>query len=135
MVEKKPFEDIHNPKYTFYKLVFDGKCQFDKFCEEVKVVAKDNKSFAKMVARMEAYDRAQLLPRTKFNSIHGTGCENVFEFKEDILRVYVVIEYCLQEVYIALGGKKAEQEKSIKKLSDLLSDFDANKLTLWEEKK
>jgi len=135
MTEKKPFEDVHNPEYTFFRLVFDGKCQFDKFCTEVKMVTKDNKSFTKIVARMDAYDKAQLLPRTKFNSIQGTGCENVFEFKEDILRVYVVIEFHLQEVYIVLGGRKADQDKCIRKLSSLLKDFDANKLMPWEEKK
>lgn len=135
MIEKAPYDSVHNARYVFYKLVFDGKCQFDEFCAEVDAVAGNRKSFAKIVSRMDAYDRSLMLPWSKFHSVHDMGCENVYEFKEDALRVYVVINFSRNEIYIALGGKKSDQKKCMARLSSLLKGFDAEKLVLWKERK
>lgn len=131
---KIPFDLVHNDEYAFYKLVFNGKCHFDDFCKEVETVATRRKAFANIIQYMGLFRRSRRLPCTKFNIIRGLKRNDVYEFKSNDLRVYVVIDFSHCDVYVALGGDKGEQKRNIARLSGLLGDFDANNLVPWNGK-
>lgn len=123
------FEDVDNENdYLFYKLSIDGECQFERFYEEVTANAKsrDAKSMDRIIAYMDAFGPT-LLPKEKFRNIKGlkdaTGAKrsDVFEFKSNDLRVYVVLRK--PSVYIVMGGYKKNQDKDVDVLADKIKEF------------
>ncbi len=115
------FELVENEEYAFYKLVIDGKCQFEEFSEEVEKNKQDKKSLNSIISLMVSFSRGIMLPRAKFNHIKLPNINNVFEFKKDKLRVYVLKE--TDDMLIILGGYKAEQKKDIAKLQTIVKDY------------
>lgn len=85
--ETKPYEDVNNPQYKFYKLYVDGVCQFDQFLDDIEDSRRND----------------------------------LFEFKKDRLRVYVIKQK--PDIYIVVGGFKGSQKKDIKLLKSLIKDF------------
>lgn len=117
------FELVENPKYTFYKLYFNGKCQFDDFLEKIQKIPQDAKNMNKVVALMDMFG-CYKLPITKFRQIKNMSRPDVFEFKSKNIRVYVIFQK--PNVYIALGGYKDTQDRDIKLLKERYRRFPLN---------
>lgn len=47
---------IHNQKCHFYKLLIDGKCQFDEFASKAEANSADRKSLVNIYSRMDSFD-------------------------------------------------------------------------------
>ncbi|MDE7180658.1 MAG: hypothetical protein K2N88_05620 [Muribaculaceae bacterium] len=60
-------------------------------------------------------------PKTKFNHIEDKDRSDLFEFKKDRLRVYVIKQK--PNFFIVIAGYKGTQKKDIKKLKSLIKDF------------
>ncbi len=71
---------------------------------------------------MEFLTDNKLVPQEKFRHIKGLKCNEVFEFKKDRLRVYVVKRS--PQMLLILGGYKTEQENDIKRISNWLKEFE-----------
>jgi len=120
------FELVENSNYTFYKLHFNGKCQFDEFLESIQRIPEDMKSMQKIIALMDMYGSC-LLPKGKFRQIKGIARSDTFEFKCKNIRVYVIVQK--PYVYIALGGYKQTQNKDIELLKKRYNNFKQAKNT------
>ena len=121
------FDIVHNQKCHFYKLLIDGKCQFDEFAFEAEKIAINKKCLANIYSRMDSFDPDLKLPKEKFNHIEGGKYDrkDVYEFKKDQLRVYVIL--IKPNIYVVCGGiKKGKkgQEKDIKNLFKAVNAFD-----------
>ena len=120
---------INNPKCHFYKLFIDGECQFDEFVTKVEANKMDCKCLANIYYRMDYFDPDQKQPKEKFNHIEGGKYDrkDVYEFKKDQVRVYVIL--IKPNIYVVCGaikkGKK-DQERDIKRLFNDINAFDEN---------
>ena len=81
------FDIVHNQKCHFYKLLIDGKCQFDEFAFEAEKIAINKKCLANIYSRMDSFDPDLKLPKEKFNHIEGwkNNRKDVYEFKKNQL--------------------------------------------------
>lgn len=114
-------ELIHNPYYTFYKLRINGKCQFDEFLEKVNSVAIDKKTIYSLIALMDSFGMHKL-PKTKFRQINVSPPRtDVFEFKKNNLRIYVILQK--PDVYVVMGGYKNTQKQDVAVLGKRLKGF------------
>ncbi len=120
-----PFDLIDNAEYEYYKLCIDGVCYFDDFVMQVRTGNKssreDKYSFDWLLNLMERFSVKIMLPKIKFRQIQATNRNDVFEFKKNNLRIYVIIQR--PNIYIAMGGYKKNQEKDFKLLKKRLKDF------------
>lgn len=119
--ETELYEDVNNPQYKFYKLHVDGSCQFDEFIDMVWRNKSDKKSFMSIIAYMDGLTDQNHYPSSKFNHIEDPVRHDIYEFKKDRLRVYVVKQK--PDIYIILGGFKGTQKKDINHLKSLLKGF------------
>ena len=114
------FDQINNPEYTYYKLYVDGKCAFDDFLKEIERNIVDKKSYSSIVAYMDSLG-TQMIPATKFNHIKGSKRKDLFEFKKDRVRVYVINQK--PNIYIVMGGYKNTQKNDISSFIQKTKDF------------
>lgn len=114
------FDLIHNESYTYYKLYINNKCQFDEFCEEVKRRVSDNESLQAIYGYMELLG-ALPLPESKHRIIKDAEQRDIWEFKKNSIRVYVV--KTMKEVYIVMGGYKADQKRDIERVKRRVKQF------------
>lgn len=119
--EVKIYEGVNNPQYVFYKLYIDGKCLFDEFLENIEKNKADKKLYRYIVAYMDALTDQNRFPSSKFNHIEDTSRYDIYEFKKDRLRVYVLKQK--PNFFIVLGGFKATQKKDINILKSIIKDF------------
>lgn len=117
----EPFDLVKCLEFKYYKLIINGKCQFDDFFSDVLKNAIDKSNMKKILSLMELFSNKRLIPKQKFNSIKGVGRSDVFEFKTDNLRVYVVKQ--TPNMYIILGGYKKNQSKDIENLKNRIKNF------------
>lgn len=124
---------INNPKCHFYKLFIDGKCQFDEFASEAEANKADSKSLVNIFSRMDSFDPDQKLPKEKFNHIQGGKYDrkDVYEFKKDKLRAYVIL--IKPNVYVVYGGYKKEQQKDIARIFNAINTFDENEIIILQQ--
>ncbi len=117
------FDLVHNQQYEFRKLYIDGECQFDEFMKTIERNGnkKEITAFASIIAYMNMFSDSILLPKTKFRHIESVGRNDVYEFKKDNIRIYVVMQR--PNVYVVLGGYKNSQKKDIKNLARKVADF------------
>lgn len=119
--KKELFDLIHNKECTFYKLFIDGKCLFDEFVEELKKMPMDYKCLPSVYALMERYSPHQPLPPKKFRNIKGIKRKDVYEFKSNKVRIYVILN--CPKVYIITGSVKNDQDKTIKRIDKKIKDY------------
>ncbi len=119
--EVKIYEGVNNPQYVFYKLYIDGKCLFDEFLENIEKNKADKKLYRYIVAYMDALTDQNRFPSSKFNHIEDTSRYDIYEFKKDRIRVYVLKQK--PNCFIVLGGFKATQKKDINILKSIIKDF------------
>lgn len=119
-----PFDLVDNPKYDYYKVSIDGNCHIDEFIKEIEENVKRKNSFNSIIAYMDLLGNTpRPLPPTKFNFVHVAKRVDVWEFKKDDLRVYVVQHVKTKEVYVIMGGYKDNQKKDIKTLEKRIKDL------------
>jgi len=115
------YDVTNNPQYTYYKLFVDGKCAFDDFLNDIKRNVADMKSMNAIIAYMDSLS-AQLLPSTIYNYIEGGDRTDLYEFKKNNIRVYVIDQR--PDIYIVMGGyKKDQKKKDIPKLIRKTKEF------------
>lgn len=119
------FEDVRNENgFRFLKLYIDDKCQFEEFYNNIRehyAKSSDAKSLDKIIALMDSYGAAILLPKEKFRAIKNSERSDVFEFKNKSIRVYVVIRD--REVYIVMAGYKNNQDRDVARLMNRIKEF------------
>lgn len=108
---------VNNPHYTFYKLSINGVFQFDEFVKDVETISTERKSLESILRLMDEFG-PQLLPKSKFHKIPPNNKkkerDDIFEFKKDTLRVYVILQK--PYVYVVRGGRKKDQKQDIAKV-------------------
>lgn len=106
--------------YTYYKLYVNNKCYFDEFYEEVMDRVNEKKDMDAIVSLMDDLG-AQMLPSVKFNYIHDPKRNDLYEFKKNKLRVYVIKQKPC--IYVVMGGYKNNQKADIEKFKKRIKDF------------
>lgn len=71
---------------------------------------------------MDSFSSRNLLPGKKFRKIKGKGRTDLYEFKSQNIRVYVLL--CTPDMYLVLGGYKQNQKADIDRLKRQLKDLD-----------
>lgn len=116
------YEVVHNPQYTYHKLIVDGKCPFDEFLSNIERNKNDLRYFKSIINLMDNLTDANMLPKTKFRHIETRQRSDIFEFKKENVRVYVLKQK--PDIFIILGGtNKGKQGKDIDRVKSLVSDF------------
>lgn len=111
---------IHNPQYTYYKLIVNGVCQFDDFEKQIIDDPQYRKQYLNILAIMENITDQHQLTQKKFRQIKGVNRSDVYEFKSRDLRIYVVKKK--PNIYVALAGFKKNQKADIKILKSKLKN-------------
>lgn len=117
----KEFDLVKGGQYAYFKLYVNGECQFDEFMEEVEKDPRHRKWLGSIFAYMEFISDRNILRKDKFRQINDAGRDDVFEFKKESLRVYVIKQK--PNMYIILGGFKNNQTKDISLLKLRVKDF------------
>ncbi len=119
---KQLFDLIKNDEYTFYKLIIDDVCHFDEFAQEIEQMPRELSKLKSVYAIMERFSSHVMLPKTKFRQIKGITRKDVFEFKKDMVRVYVILHK--PDVYVVTGSVKNDQDKTIQRFDKKIKDFE-----------
>lgn len=104
----------------FHKLVINDCCLFDEFYEDVWRSIKGKKTLSSIIARMENFGD-NLLPKKYFRQIKELGRSDIFEFKQNDVRIYV--QMVKPDVVIILGGYKNNQKKDIRRIQRIVSNL------------
>lgn len=117
----KEVEEVLNGKISFYKLVMDEICLYDEFCEEIENNKVNLSSLNKIRTYMNlmAKDNSRL-PVNKFNSIKKDNKVVGYEFKDNLLRVYIFKKD--PNIFIIMGGYKKNQKKDISKFLRIIKE-------------
>lgn len=115
------FDDVNNPHYTFYKLYIEDKCFFDEFLEEEVTGTPEEKDYNSIISMMDYFSPQIQLPKKKFRHIEWSERDDLFEFKKNQMRVYVVKQD--DAIYIVMGGWKKNQKSDISKLKKRIKTF------------
>lgn len=117
-------ELVNNPNCNFYNLWVDGKCLFNEFYNEVSKNSSDFRHMTRIVAMMDSFSEHIKLPAKKFRQVKGAGRQDLFEFKYQDIRVYILL--CMPDIYLILGGYKHNQKADINRLKRQLKDFNTD---------
>lgn len=113
-------------KQKFFKLLNNGKCEFEEFCKDCLKDPLMKKQLAQIVTRMGyiadlKYDR---LDKTKFRELSGRDKNDAhkdYEIKTKHLRLYFFKDVNGQVV--VLGGTKGEQGEDIKRMRAIKKEY------------
>nr|DAQ45023.1 MAG TPA: HigB, HigA-Antitoxin complex, TOXIN.65A [Caudoviricetes sp.] len=119
--EEKIFEPINNKTYEFREVSVNGRFLFQEFIDNLKDTPKDMKKIMQIYAYMNEFSPSTLLPKTKFRQIKGVKRDDVYEFKKDDIRIYVIKRY--PSIFVILGAYKGTQDKSINRIDKLFGGF------------
>jgi len=113
--------DAIKGKIKFFKLVKDGKCEFDEF--ETEARKNFSNELFKIFAYMDRVSNLMSMSSDKFRDITQKR-EKVkeYEFKTRHLRVYVIKEEQSGNIIIC-GGYKNTQERDIKHFRELKKEY------------
>lgn len=122
-IRSEKFEPVNNSQYKFHKLYIDGVCQIDEFIEEINTNGskQERNAIIRIIAYMSIFSDQVMLPKTKFRQIQSSVRKDIFEFKYDSIRVYVLKQK--PDIYVVLGGYKKSQTKDIKRLEKDIKNF------------
>lgn len=124
MAEKyqvRKFEPVNNSSYQFFEVAVNGKYQFQEFINNLKDEQKDLKKLNAIYGYMDYLSPSNLLPKTIFRHIECKKCKNVYEFKKNDIRVYVIFEK--PNVFVVLGAYKSSQKLDTKNIDKLFNGF------------
>lgn len=119
--EVRKFEPVNNKYYQFLEVSVGGKYLFQEFLDELKDEQKDLKKLNAIYGYMDSFSPHNLLPKTKFRHIDGMKCKNVYEFKKNDIRVYVIMKK--PSVFVILGAYKGTQKQDYKNIDKLFNGF------------
>ena len=111
--ETRPFEYVNNKDCRFYESSVNGKYLYQEFLLGLKYKKND-------LRKLDQFG-ALLLPKTKFRYIGDKQHPDLYEFKKNDIRVYVIMRK--PNVFVVLGGYKGEQNSDIKRIKKLFNDF------------
>ena len=117
--ELRKFEPVNNKTYQFQEVSVNGKYLFQEFVENLKD-QRDIKKLMNIYSYMDMLS-ASMLPKSKFRHIEGLKRNDVYEFKKDDIRVYVIMQR--PSVFVVLGAYKGTQNKDIKRIDKLFDGF------------
>lgn len=107
---------------SFYKLIINGRCEFDEFCETLKKNKKTESILKKIQTRMEyiAQSKQVMLSSKKYGIIKRPGNDPYpdYEIKEKEYRLYLFKDKSLGKI-VVFGGLKKNQKKDIKRLREI----------------
>lgn len=118
--ETRPFEYVNNKDCRFYEASVNGKYLYQEFLLGLKDKKNDLRKLNSIYAYMDKFG-ALLLPKTKFRYIGDKQHPDLYEFKKNDIRVYVIMRK--PNVFVVLGGYKGEQNSGIKRIKKLFNDF------------
>ena len=113
------FEPVNNKEYNFYEVSVNGKCLYQEFVKGLST--RDLKKLINIYAYMDCLFPSNLLPSSKFRQIKGLRRNDVYEFKKNDIRIYVIKKR--PDIYVVLGGYKGSQDKDINRIDKLFNDF------------
>ncbi len=118
-----PFEEIRNNNgFFFYKLMINGECHYDYFVKEIEKLPNEQRSLRKVLTLMERFSPKVFLMNNRIRQIQGLKRKDVFEFKDPpCVRLFVVLDK--PNIYVVSGSTKNGQKAAIRKLDNLLRDF------------
>lgn len=119
--EEKIFEPINNKTYEFREVSVNGRFLFQEFIDNLKDTPKDMKKIMQIYAYMNEFSPSTILPKTKFRQIKGVKRDDVYEFKKDDIRIYVIKKY--PSIFVILGAYKGTQDKNISRINKLFGGF------------
>ena len=119
----QPFDLVNNVQYTFHKLYIDGECQIDSFLDAIETGGSktEKNALARIIGNMSIISDSIRLSDKKFRHIEEIGRKDVFEFKHETLRIYVIMQR--PDMFVVFGGFKKNQKKDIKNLARKISGF------------
>lgn len=117
--EVRSFEPVNNKFYQFLEVSVNGKYLFQEFIDN----QKDKRDIKKLINIYSYMDMlsSSMLPKTKYRHIEGLKRNDVYEFKKDDIRVYVIMKK--PSVFVVLGAYKGTQNKDIKRIDNLFDGF------------
>lgn len=122
---KRLFSPVHNKAYTFYELAINDKFLYEDSLRKLKVGSSDKPKLAKIYALMDMIGEYPL-PKTKFRQIKGAATNDLWEFKDKDMRVYVL--KVAPKVFVLIAGYKGEQERDIAKLKKIVKNINVKEL-------
>lgn len=119
-----------------FKLVRNGKCQFDQFLNDINSDNNLRPELGDIYAVIEDVANCNgLLPQSKYRKLHlsqkvaFTG----YEVKSKHLRVYLFHDKGTGQI-IVLGGKKVNQDKDIERFEKTIREYTGYKNSTKKEK-
>ena len=107
------------------KLEINGKCQFDKFYDEIKNDGTYKAELDVIQAYLSKLGQNEDIPPKKFKELKGR--KNNDNIKDYELITYNLRVYCIKgekkNKIIIIAGKKTNQKKDIKNLRKIKLDF------------
>lgn len=117
----EPFDIIRNAHYKFHEMRINGRCYFSEFYESIKKEKQSLKNMDYIFALMENFRPDLLLPKEKFRQVENLGRNDLFEFKKNNIRVYVIKKE--PDMLVVLGGSKNTRQAHYKWMKKALKDF------------
>jgi hypothetical protein len=109
----------------FKKLIVDGVCQYDVFCNQIKQDGNLSKQLIGIVSNMNQVANLQRLPKEKFRDITlERDLVKEFEIKKGDLRVYVIKE---DGTLLFWEGRRVHKPKTSTFLDQLKSNISNQK--------
>lgn len=118
------FKPVNNEYYQFQEVAVNGKFLLQEFINNLKDKQKDMKKLYSIYGYMDQFSPHCLLPKTKFRSVEGRQCKNLFEFKKGDIRVYVILKK--PSVFVILGAYKGTQNHDYRNIDKLFKDFNTD---------
>lgn len=117
--------EIRANKYTFHKLLINGKCLLDAYENEICSNPVYLKNFQAIELYMQRFADGAQLTQEQCREIKDKKLKQLnvrcFEFKKSDLRVYSLLSSNNQ--IIILGGYKNSQNQDINQLISIVSDY------------
>lgn len=107
-----------------YKLVINGKCEFDEFIEQIRTDGTYSNELDQIQAHLEDLGNNRLIPHNKIKELQRDRKDSIkdFELRTNHLRVYMIREK-QKDKLIIFAGKKTTQKSDIKRMRKIKKDF------------
>ena len=115
-------------KLKFFKLVIDGKCEYDAFEKEIKTEGNYLSELLTIETRLHEISELKSLPENKFRELKrkNDGIKE-YEIKTRHLRVYLFHEKNTGRILVS-GGKKATQKADIRHFRNIKREYFKQKI-------
>ena len=108
-------------RIRFSKLIVDGVCPYDKFCEQIRHEGNLTKQLNSAISIMDQVANLKRLPKVKFNDITPKNDRiKEFEIKKGDLRIYLIKE---AGHIVIIAGKKGNQKADINRFQSLKAQY------------